>query len=102
MDRQPGGSCINLHVMPGLISVALTLGGRRGVGKGESERRPCWGAQGLGRPSIVKAAEEVHTLHKFCIPGASSPGVVRELSFTILSFGLRGTLPDMGRLGGCL
>ena len=54
MDRQPGGSCINLHVMPGLISVALALGGRRGVGKGESERRPCWGARGLGRPLIVK------------------------------------------------
>ena len=51
---------------------------------------------------LCEAAEEVRALHRFCIPGASSPGVVGELSFTILSFGLRGTLPDMGRLGGCL
>ena len=80
--------------------MALTLGGRRGVGKGESERHPCWGAQGLGHRLIVKAAEEVQALHKYCIPGGSSPGVVREPSFTILSLGLRGTLLEMGRCWG--
>lgn len=101
MGRQPGGSCIDLHVMPGLVG-GLDSGWTQRSWEGRERGHPCWGAQGLGRALIVKAAEEVQALHKYCIPGASSPGVVRELSFTVLSFGLRGTVPEMGRLGGCL
>ena len=50
----------------------------------------------------MKVAQEVQAHQKSCVPGATSPGVVREFSFAILAYGLRGLSQKWGGGEGSL